>query len=303
MAVGVGLRRHALVVASLVRVPNLFTASPDVLLGAALAVAAGQSVRLPAVGAVAVVSVFLYAGGTTLNDAVDAPRDAVYRPTRPIPRGHVSRRAGYGLALALLVAGVLAARAVSRETAGLAALLVAATVLYDGFLNDTSLGFLAMGLARGLNVVLGVTVGGTLAVSPQYLLVPLLTGGYVAAVTLMAAGEIEGKNRGAVAVAGLGALLATAGTAWYATRLAPPVPAAVLVAVLALAFVLWTARALVSAYVAPFPSVVGAAVGSCVLALVVLDAALAAVTGPGWGLAALAFLAPAVALARVFDVS
>jgi len=57
------------------------------------------------------------------------------------------------------------------------------------------------------------------------------------------------------------------------------------------------------AYADPAPDVVGPAVGACVLGLTVLDAAFAAIVGPGWAVAILAFLAPAVGLSKVFDVT
>lgn len=54
--------------ATLVRLPNLFTAPPDVVLGAALVAAAGHAVSPGPVAGLAVASVLLYAAGTTLND-------------------------------------------------------------------------------------------------------------------------------------------------------------------------------------------------------------------------------------------
>lgn len=302
MTVDGRVRRRVVTVASLVRVPTLFTAPPDVLLGAALAVAAGRAVAPTRLVGVALVSMFLYAGGATLNDAVDAPQDAIAQPHRPIPRGYVSRWVGFALAAVLFVVAVLAARAVSTLAAGVTALLVAVIVVYDGFLNGMPLGSLAMGTARGLNVVLGTTVGGTLVLPWPLLVVPALTGGYIAAVTLMETRAAGSRSRDVIVVAGLGAVAATVGAGWYVAVWAPPLSAAVVAALLTLGFLLWTARTLVSAYVAPFPSVVEAAVDSCVLALVVLEAALATVTGPVWGLAALAFLLPVVGLERSYYV-
>lgn len=48
----------------------------------------------------------LYLGGMFLNDAFDAPWDRSHRPTRPIPRGAVSRGEVFGYGFALLFAGL-----------------------------------------------------------------------------------------------------------------------------------------------------------------------------------------------------
>lgn len=72
---------------------------------------------------------------------------------------------------------------------------------------------------------------------------------------------------------------------------------------LATGFLLWTGTALREAYAEPVPETVGPAVGTCVLGLVMLDAAFAAATGVLWALAAVAFLLPAAGLSRAFDVT
>lgn len=74
-------------------------------------------------------------------------------------------------------------------------------------------------------------------------------------------------------------------------------------AALALGFLAWTGSALRAAYLDPVPETVGPAVGKCVLGIVVLDAALAAATGFTWAVAAAAFVVPAIALSRVFEVT
>ncbi len=310
--------------AELVRVPNLFTAPPDVILGAALvagvqeagaADVAARDVDPATVAGLAVASVLLYAAGTTLNDAFDAPEDARERPERPIPSGRVSRTAAFGLGGVLLAAGVVAAGAAAGFAGGaVAAVLAAAVVLYDGVLKGSAAGFLAMGLTRGLNVLLGTTVGlppdlpsafaeAWAALPAVTLAVPVVVVVYIAAVTYMAAGETGDGGRGAVAVAAAGALLAVVAVAGYLAVLGPgPIESAVSAA-LATAFLWWTGRPLRRAYADPVPETVGPAVGACVLGLVIFDAAFAAGTGVGWAAAALAFLVPAVALSRVFDVS
>jgi 4-hydroxybenzoate polyprenyltransferase len=289
--------------ATLLRVPNLATAPPDVLLGAAL-VAPVADIRLAPLAGLCVASVLLYAGGTTLNDYVDAAEDARERPERPIPSGEVSRTAALAVGLSFLVCGVAVAAATKPQSGGVAAALTACILLYDGVFKHRPVGVVFMGGARGLNVLLGVSLGGALLdLSPIVLVVPAVVFVYIAAVTFMAAGETVGDNRGAVALA-IGAV-ALAGLA-VVVRLgvrSPGLAATALTFVLVAGFLAWTGQALRRAYLTPRPETVGPAVGTCVLAQVVLDGAFASTVGPAWGLATVGLLVPAVGLSRVFDVS
>ena len=298
-------RRTLEAYAALVRVPNLFTAPPDVILGAALVTAAGFAVDLPAIAGLAVASILLYAAGTTLNDAFDAPVDAEERPERPIPSGRISRTAAFAFGGILLVAGVAVAGAAAGFAGGaVAAALAAVIVLYDGLLKDSAAGFLAMGTTRGLNVLLGTTIVGlpTRLPIPVWFAVAVVTV-YIAAVTYMAAGETEVGGRTAVAVAGGAALLAAVAAAGYLLAMWPGAVPVGLGIALALAFLWWVGRPLWRAYTDPEPGTIGPAVGACVLGLVLLDAAFAAVAGVAWALAVAVFLVPAVGLSRVFEVS
>ncbi len=289
--------------AALVRAPNLFSAPPDVLLGGALVAATGAVVSIPTLAGLAAASVLLYAGGTTLNDYFDADIDARERPERPIPSGEVPRRMASILGAALLIGGVLVAFVAAGVRAGLfAAALAAVVTLYDGVLKGGPAGFLAMGSARGLNVALGTTAAAsTLPLWALAVLVVIAL--YIALVSYMAANEAATTPRGAVAAAAAGVVLAALAVLAAVVAVRPPLAQSALAVALAGGFLAWTGHALGPAYANPRPDTVGPAVGTCILALVVLDAAFAALAGVGWALATLAFLVPAVGLARVFDVS
>jgi 4-hydroxybenzoate polyprenyltransferase len=300
---GVGERLRA--VAALVRVPNLFTAVPDVVLGAALALGAGPTASVPTIAALGLASLLLYAAGTTLNDYADAPVDREQRPERPIPGGQITRRSALVLGVVLLLAGVLTAAAAAGVHAGaVAAALAAVIVLYDGVCKGSAAGFLVMGGARGLNVLLGTTAGGDpLGLPGSALAVPAVIALYIAAVTYMAASETTGGNRPAVLTAIGGTVVAAVAVVARLAVVRPAFVAGGVALALTAAFLAWTGRALLAAARHPTPATVGPAVGTCVLGLVVLDAAFAATVGVGWALAAVAFLLPAIGLSRVFDVT
>jgi 4-hydroxybenzoate polyprenyltransferase len=293
-------------VAALVRLPNLFTAPPDVVLGAALAAAAGHSVSAAPVAGLAAASVLLYAAGTTLNDYFDADEDARERADRPIPAGDISRRSALALGVGLLGGGVgvavVAADAVGGIVAGTLALAV---LLYDGLVKDSAAGFLVMGSARALNVLLGTT---TAEVSPialplGALAVPAIVLVYIAGVTSMAEGETGTGSRRAVLVAVGGVIVAALGVLGHLlVQARSPLDTALTLALL-IGFLVWTGRPLRTALATPVPRTIGPAVGACVVGLVILDAAYAAAVGPAWALAAVAFFVPSVGLSRVFDVT
>jgi 4-hydroxybenzoate polyprenyltransferase len=293
--------------AALVRVPNLFSAPPDVLLGGALVAATGTTVSIPSLAGLSIASMLLYAGGTTLNDYFDAAIDARERPERPIPSGAIPRRTAGTLGATLLIGGVLVALVTAGPRAGLfAAALAAVIALYDGVLKGGPTGFLAMGSARGLDVLLGTAAGVTAAtaVLPAWALaIPVVIALYIAAVTYMADNEATTTERGAVAAAAAGVLLAVLGVLAAVGTLGPSLVRIAFAVGLTGGFLVWTGRALGPAYATPRPDTVGPAVGTCILALVVLDAAFAALAGVGWALAILVFLVPAVGLSRLFDVS
>lgn len=292
--------------ATLVRLPNLFTSPPDVILGAALVTAATGPVSLARLSGLAVASVLLYAAGTTLNDYFDAAEDARERPERPIPSGDVSRRGVLGIGVALLGGGVALAFAAAGVIAGVVAGVLALTVLlYDGLFKGTAIGFLFMGTSRGLNVLLGATVGTDALVSfPSWgLAVLAVVVLYIASVTYMAESETGEGGRREVLSALAGVAIAALGVVIVLFVRTPTAVETGLSILLLTSFLVWVGRPLRAAYADPAPDVIGPAVGACVLGLTILDAAFAAISGPAWAFVALAFVIPSVGLSRVFDVT
>ncbi|MBX0323082.1 UbiA family prenyltransferase [Halomicroarcula sp. F13] len=299
------VRDRILVYAALVRLPNVFTAPPDVLAGAALAVASGARFGPVEVGGLALASAFVYAGGTTLNDYFDADVDAVERPERPIPAGRVSRRRAVVLGVALLVGGVAVALAAGGFLSGVVtAALATLVVLYDGVAKGTPLGWSVMGTTRGANVVLGTTVGGGLLTGRWWQVVlPLVVTGYVIAVTWMADDEAHGANRTAIASVGAAATMLAVVPPAVTFAAGADLLLSAIAGCLGVAFLAVVGRPLVAAYHDPSPSVVGPAVGRSVLGLAVVQAAAATVAGLVWTGAALSCFAVARWLSGTFDVS
>ena len=149
----------------LVRLPNVFTAIADILMGYLFT--HDSLDPAPVFACLLASSTLLYMAGMVLNDVFDYEIDAKERPNRPLPSGRVSRTTASWLGFAMLFAGVLlgcvaSVLAQDARCGIVAAALAAAVVGYDRVLKRTPLGPLGMGLCRFLNVLLGMSTAITL---------------------------------------------------------------------------------------------------------------------------------------------
>ncbi|QIP17115.1 UbiA-like protein EboC [Spirosoma aureum] len=188
---------------SLTRPANLVTAIADVLAG--MAIAGYFLVQNPApapVGWLALATVCLYGGGVVFNDVFDAELDAIERPERAIPSGVVSKRTATLLGVVLLVIGIAASFLVNPTAGFLAIGIAVASLVYDRFgKHHDWLGPVNMGLCRGLNLLLGVSI------IPEQVLpwawIGLVPIAYIAAITMISRGEVHGGSVTTLRVAGL----------------------------------------------------------------------------------------------------
>jgi 4-hydroxybenzoate polyprenyltransferase len=141
------------------RVSNVPTVWTNVAAGIALA-GGGLEPRLLILLGLAV-SLF-YVGGMYLNDAFDARWDAVHRPERPIPAGHVRAGTVFAAGFAMLAAGALLVAACTQGRPPLYAALALGLliVLYDVSHKQNPLSPLVMGLCRvAVYVLAALAVG------------------------------------------------------------------------------------------------------------------------------------------------
>ena len=242
----------------------------------------------------------LYAGGVVLNDVFDAELDQVERPERPIPSGIVQKQFAAFFGAVLLLCGVIMAF-LSNQTSGYVALGIAFLVIaYDAYSKSHAIiGPFNMGLCRGANLMLGVSIFPENLPELSFLMIiPII---YVAAITVTSRGEVHGSSDASLNFA-MGLYLLTT------------------VMVLSLgileAFTLWRSLIflflLIGLIVPPMlkakrsrePSSVGQAVKYAVLGLIVLNAAMAAGFA-GWffGLLLLILLPLSILFAKIFAVT
>lgn len=188
---------------SLTRPANLVTAVADVLAGMAIAgYFNSYNPSAAPVGWLCLATVGLYGGGVVFNDVFDAELDAVERPERPIPSGVVRKSAAGVLGGLLLLLGVCASFRVNQTAGVLAVAIAIASLVYDRFgKHHNLLGPVNMGLCRGLNLLLGVSILPDQVMPWAWVgLVPIA---YIAAITMISRGEVHGGSSTTLRVAGL----------------------------------------------------------------------------------------------------
>lgn len=292
------------------RPANIITAIADILLG----FAASGSVRLLlADGPVAAThpqlralywlvaaTVGLYGGGVVFNDVFDAELDRTERPERPIPSGAASRRSAALLGTLLLLGGVAAAFQVSGASGLIAAAIAVLALVYDAVgKHQPVLGPLNMGACRGGNLLLGLSA--VPAAVGTYWYLALLPVVYIAAITAISRGEVHGGDKKillgslglyGLVIAGIGLL----------TRL-PQINGLYTLPFLAL-FSYLIFPPLLKAIASLKPLDVRLAVKAGVMALILLDATVAAGFAGWWyGLVVLALFPVSRLLARLFAVT
>ncbi len=289
----------------LCRPANLPTAAADIVAGISIAgLFAGlgafevpDSNFFPALILI-LASVFLYAGGVVLNDVFDIEIDKVERPERPIPSGVVILGNARWFGLILLLVGIGLAFLANRESGIIAIFLAVAILSYDKFAKHHAfLGPLNMGICRGLNLLMGISLLNTMENWP-YVLVPVV---FIFAVTMVSRGEVHGKNKGNIVFAGLLYILVLVGV-YYLHCVYTDGDLWHLVFLVLFAFMVF--RPLIRAYRENSPVNIKKAVKAGVLSIILLDAAIA--VGHSnliIGLVILLFLPLSMYLAKQFAVT
>ena len=142
----------------------------------------------------------LYAGGIVFNDIFDLELDKKERPERPLPSGQISKEKAIGFGVTLFIIAEVAAVRVSTISAVLAIGIILCATTYDKYFKHTLVGGpLVMGLCRGLNLLLGISiVQGQVYELWWIAVLPVL---FIAAITLTSQGEVHGNNRYSVMLA------------------------------------------------------------------------------------------------------
>jgi 4-hydroxybenzoate polyprenyltransferase len=288
----------------LMRPANIVTSVADVLAGIAisgffLAPSFGSTQIWPVL-LLCLSTIGLYGGGVVFNDVFDAELDRIERPERPIPSGIVSIREATLLGIVLLLIGVASAFVYSMLSGLIALCIAVAAVLYDKFGKHHAIaGPVNMGVCRGLNLLLGISIVKASILQWWYLaFVPVI---YIASITMISRGEVHGGNKNLLYWASLLYALVIGFLLYFAidnrTQL-------VFTLIFLLAFAWMIFNPLIKAIQHPAGKNIGKAVKAGVIGLILMDASWASAFNAVYFAILIALLLPfSVALAKAFAVT
>ena len=188
----------------LIRPANILTAIADIIAGVAIAgvlINLNPGDYLPELVLLILSTVGLYAGGIVFNDLFDLEIDRLERPERILPSGQLSVNQGRIYGALLLLSGIILAFFVSPASGMIAGAIAFFALVYDKYGKHHPLfGPLNMGLCRGLNLLLGMSIISLSLLSDLWLMC-LLPVVFIAAVTLTSRGEVRGNNKRSILLA------------------------------------------------------------------------------------------------------
>jgi len=241
----------------------------------------------------------LYGGGVVMNDVFDAKLDSIERPERPIPSGKVPLRSATMMGISLLFFGILMATLFSAISGIIAIIVALLTVLYNKFAkHHVFFGPLTMGLCRGGNLILGMSVlPESLQQWSWIAIFPIL---YIGAITLISQDEVHGGKKTTLYLAALLYIIVLSAQLKLADEHGN--------VLYTLPFVLLHAwfifRPLWNAMQNPVGPLIGKAVKAGVISLIVMNASWCVAFGLlPLGLVVLALLPLSMRLAKVFAVT
>lgn len=190
----------------LMRPANIITSIADVLAGIAISGFLSQpdfsKHNVSLLILLCMSTIGLYGGGVVFNDVFDCNLDKVERPERPISRGIVTIEEAALLGTVLLLTGIITAIIVGKISGLLAISIAFAALIYNKWSKHNAfLGPLNMGLCRGLNLLLGISIVATAI--PQWWFIGIIPIIYIASITMISRGEVHGGSKNILYFAGL----------------------------------------------------------------------------------------------------
>jgi hypothetical protein len=241
----------------------------------------------------------LYGGGIVFNDVFDFELDKKERPERTIPSGKISLRNAIILGTILLMMGVFFALLVSELSRTIAFLIVVSALVYNKWSkHHPYLGPPNMGLCRGLNLLLGISILNFQVYQLWHIaLVPII---YISAITLISRGEVTGSKAKPIYIAAVFYAIVIFLIGFFAfqkNNLLMVIP-------FLAGFMVMIYKPLINAIQSPIGPNIGKAVKSGVIALIIMNASWAAAAGL-WQFAILIlFLLPiSIWLSKIFAVT
>lgn len=188
----------------IVRPANVITAVSDIIAGIAISGYFNPDIfnelNILKIILLCLATAGLYAGGIVYNDIFDFENDKINRPERVIPSGRLSLSQANTLGICLFSIAIVLAFLVSVFSGIIAVAVMSSALLYDKYgKHNTFFGPINMGLCRGLNLILGMSIVTPLEL--KYYVIAVLPILFISAITLTAQKETKGKNKLAIGLA------------------------------------------------------------------------------------------------------
>jgi len=149
----------------LLRIPNIFTVPPDIVLGYLIAISSIQIITLTSISyfipnmiLLILSSISLYLGGLVSNDLFDIKIDKIERPNRPLPSNKVQKKHAVIILIVFFSAGFLLSLLFNYITAGISGILIVSILVYNYKLKNGVLRPFVMGGIRALNILYGFSI-------------------------------------------------------------------------------------------------------------------------------------------------
>lgn len=269
----------------LMRPANVVTAVADVLAGMAVAgyfiqqstpgsLSLGMQTQMLPIILLCISTIGLYSGGIILNDVFDAELDAKERPERPIPSGLISKKAATIFGGIFFFIGIFSAGLLNSSAQYLAVAIMVSCLIYNKFLKHNAIfGPVNMGLCRGLNLLLGISIIPSEIQQWWFLaIIPII---YIGAITMISRGEVHGGSKKTLYFAALFYVIVIAAILVTAQLKGNLLTALIFI----LPFTLMIFTPLFIAIQQPIGKNIGKAVKSGVIALILMNAAWASAFG------------------------
>ena len=289
----------------LMRPANIVTAIADILAGIIISgylTSSGYS-YLP-VFLLVLSTIGLYGGGVVFNDVFDAEIDKTERPERPIPSGLISKKSATLVATLLLLMAVVSAFFVHKggllSLSVLFAIIIAiAAVVYDKWgKHHAFLGPVNMGLCRGLNLLLGMSIIPAAVRQFGWLgIFPII---YIGAITMISRDEVHGGKKKTLYAAAVFYFFVLAAISWFAYVNNYLLYAISFIILFGIMILLPLSKAIKD----PIAKNIRQSVKAGVLAVILMNAAWAAAFGAiGWALIILCLLPVSIFFSKMFAVT
>ena len=175
----------------LVRIPGIFTAFTNILLG--FFIVQHTNINWDFLGPLLTTSGFLFIAGMSLNDYFDYKIDKKESPNRPLPSGKISRKTALGIGLGSLLFANVIASFVGLQSLVVSLVMTILILSYDIKLKKYAVfGIINLSSIRFLNVILGTTIV-TITLEMIWFAIPIAI--FVAGISILAKTERSSSSK------------------------------------------------------------------------------------------------------------